>query len=468
MFIRRPGRPFPTLLLAVISVLTLIAGMGAANATERKDKPNIIVIITDDHGYADVGFQGCQDIPTPHLDALAKGGAQCTDGYVTCPVCAPSRAALLTGRYQQRFGFEDNAWSAKVGLSTNEKTIADFLKSAGYATMAIGKWHEGQLPQFRPLVRGFTDHYGFLGGGRSFLPKQLSQNVAFVPKDPDQVDLWRNENRVDDPEYLTDAFGDEAVSYIGRHKDDPFFIYLAFNAPHVPLQVTEKYLERFPNIEGKQRRTYAAMVSAVDDAVGRISDKLRDEGLEEETLIFFFSDNGGHPMANGARNTPLRGEKSTIYEGGIRVPFVVKWTGHIPAGKKYSQPVSSLDVTATALAVAGVERPVDKRLDGVNLVPYLRGEKSGAPHETLYWRFIDHAAIRHGKWKLTMPKNEPEGLYDLSTDISESKDLTAVRPEIVTELHKLYAGWSTEMAPTRPEPARPRAERTAPADGAQR
>lgn len=171
----------------------------------RADRPNIIVILTDDHGYADVGFHGCQDIPTPHLDSLATGGMICSDGYVTCPVCSPSRAGLLTGRYQQRWGFDDNSWSTKTGLAVEAKTIADFLKDAGYSTIAIGKWHLGQLPQFRPLVRGFTDHYGFLGGGRSFLPLSESQGVAFVPKDPDQVDLWRNEQRGEDLPYLTDA-----------------------------------------------------------------------------------------------------------------------------------------------------------------------------------------------------------------------------------------------------------------------
>src|SRR5206468_3668029 len=251
--------------------------------------------------------------------------------------------------------------------------VADVLKIAGYSTFAVGKWHLGQLPQFRPLVRGFTDHYGFLGGGRSFLPLKESQGVPFVPKDPDQVDLWRNENRVGDPDYLTDAFGEEAVAYVRRHKADPFFIYLAFNAPHVPLQATEKYLRRFPNLTGA-RRTYAAMVSAMDDAVGRVSDALRTEGLDGDTLIFFLSDNGGHPRANAARNDPLRGEKATVYEGGIRVPFVVKWTGRLPAGTTYAHPVVSLDIMATALAAAGTKPPQGTPLDGIDLVPHLRGE----------------------------------------------------------------------------------------------
>jgi len=430
----------------ILSSAALLPVSGGFFAAERPQRPNVIVILTDDHGYADVGFHGCQDIPTPHLDDLARGGVVCTDGYVTCPVCSPSRAGLLTGMYQQRWGFDDNSWSAKTGLATEAKTVADFLKNAGYKTVALGKWHLGQLPQFRPLVRGFTDHYGFLGGGRSFLPLQESQGVAFVPKDPDQVDLWRNEQRVEDPPYLTDALGDEAVKYIERYKAEPFFIYLAFNAPHVPLQATPAYLQRFPRLKGA-RQTYAAMVSAVDDAVGRVLDKLHRENLQEQTLIFFLSDNGGHPIANGAQNHPLRREKGTVYEGGIRVPFVVKWTGRIPAGKSYSHPVISLDIAATALAAAGIAPGVP--LDGTDLVPYLSGKSNAPPHETLYWRFVDQRAIRHGKWKLTTPRGEPEGLYDLSTDISESTDISAANPQTVTHLKALYAQWEAQLPPAK-------------------
>jgi arylsulfatase A-like enzyme len=431
-----------------LSLVAIASHWGTGTAAERSDAPNVVVIVADDLGYADVGFHGCKDIPTPHLDALAKAGVVCTNGYVTSPVCAPSRAGLLTGRYQQRLGFVDNSWSPKTGLSPEAVTIADALKSAGYATFAVGKWHLGQLPQFRPLVRGFTDHYGFLGGGRSFLPLTESRGVAFVPKDPDQVDLWRNETRVADPAYVTDAFGEEAAAYIGRHRAEPFFLYLAFNAPHVPLQATDKYLRRFPDLKGA-RRTYAAMVSAVDDAVGRVCAKVRAEGLEEKTLIVFLSDNGGHPLANAARNHPLRGEKSTVYEGGIRVPFVVKWTGRVPAGGTYPHPVSSLDVAATALAAAGVKPRKDAPLDGVDLVPHLRGEAQAPPHETLYWRFIDHWAVRHGRWKLTAPAGGPVGLYDLSADVAETKDLSAAHPDVVRKLRALYATWSDGLPQTK-------------------
>jgi arylsulfatase A-like enzyme len=347
----------------------------------------------------------------------------------------------------------DNAWSAKTGLTTDVKTLADVLKAAGYSACAIGKWHLGQLPQFRPLVRGFTDHYGFLGGGRSFLPLAMSRGVPFVPKDPDQVDLWRNGERVGDPEYLTDAFGEEAAAYVRRHKDEPFFLYLAFNAPHVPLQATDKYLKRFPDLTGA-RRTYAAMVSAMDDAIGRVTGAIRAEGLDRQTLVFFLSDNGGHPLANAARNHPLRGQKSTVYEGGIRVPFVVTWAGRVPAGETYPHPVVSLDIAATALAAAGAKAPEGAPLDGVDLIPHLREEAAAPPHETLYWRFIDHWAVRHGKWKLTAPADGPEGLYDLSADVSESKDVSAANPDVVRKLKGLYAEWSKDLPPVRPRPRR--------------
>ena len=437
-------------LALILATHALLAGTATA---ARPDKPNIVVFLADDLGYADVGFQGCKDIATPHLDALAKAGVVCTNGYVTCPVCAPTRAGLLTGRYQQRLGFEDNSWSPKTGLSPAATTLADVLKAAGYKTFAVGKWHLGQLPQFRPLVRGFTDHYGFLGGGRSFLPLKESRGVPFVPKDPDQADLWRNGSRVGDPGYLTDAFGEEAAAYVRRHKADPFFIYLAFNAPHVPLQATEKYLKRFPRLRGA-RRTYAAMVSAMDDAVGRVSAALRTEGLEGDTLIFFLSDNGGHPLANAARNGPLRGEKGTVYEGGIRVPFVVKWTGGLPAGATYAHPVVSLDIMATALAASGCKPPKGAPLDGVDLVGHLRGKVTTPPHETLYWRFIDHRAVRHGRWKLTAPAGGPEGLYDLSADVSESKDVSSANPGIVRRLKTLYARWNEGLPPARSLPRR--------------
>jgi arylsulfatase A-like enzyme len=454
-----PGFRFHQWRVPLVVCLASLALNTQAEAKRPGGKPNVIVIITDDQGYADAGFQGSTEIATPHLDALAASGVVCTSGYVTAPVCAPSRAGLLTGRYQQRHGFHDNAWSPLVGLSTETKTIADVLKSTGYVTCAIGKWHMGQLPEYRPLVRGFTEHYGFLGGGRSFLPTAQSQGVPFVPKDPLQTAIWKNDQQIEDPEYVTDAFGDAAVACIQRHKDQPFFLYLAFNAPHVPLQATEKYLARFPDLTGS-RRTYAAMLSAVDDAIGRITESLKANGLEQDTLIFFLSDNGGHPVANTGRNLALRGEKSTLFEGGIRVPFIVKWPRMLPAGAKYPAAVSSLDIMATAAVAAGIRDLAPLSLDGVDLVPYLRNEKPGRPHETLHWRFIKHHAVRDRDWKLVRPSNGTGGLFDLSNDLSESKDLSDAHPDVVARLEKLYAAWESEMPDPGPVPrSRPAAQR---------
>ncbi len=431
-----PFRPRPALAV----VLSLLAG--SITAADGNRRPNVIVILADDMGYADVGFQGCKDIPTPHLDALAKAGVRCTDGYVSCPVCSPTRAGILTGRYQQRFGHEYNPSPGKgVGLPLTETTAADLLRAAGYATGAIGKWHLGKEPPFHPLARGFAEFYGFVGGGRSYVPMTEPSKDRFIPLDP----IVRGRTKVPDPEYLTDAFGQEAAEFIGRHRSEPFFLYLAFNATHYPLQATEKYLSRFPTLTGG-RRTLAAMTSALDDAVGVVTAKLRAEGLEKDTLVFFLSDNGG-PLMLAARNDPLRGQKSTVYEGGIRVPFAVAWPGHIPAGGTYSRPVVSLDILSTALAASGVPPPAN--LDGVNLLPHLAGRTDAPPHDALYWRYGNERAVRRGHWKLTMPARDPAGLYDLSADVAEAHDRSAANPAVVAELTQLYDRWAAGLQPPR-------------------
>ncbi len=426
----------------LLPAILLIAATIAA-AAEKVRTPNVIVFFSDDQGYDDVSFQGCDEIPTPNIDALAREGVICTDGYVTAHYCVPSRAGLLTGRHQARFGFEISGWNKNAGMPVGEKTIADGLTAKGYSTIAIGKWHLGQLPQFRPLERGFTDHYGFYGGGRSYLPLAESVGVPFIPKDPEAVELYRNLDRVDDPPLVTTAFGEAAVDYIEKHRDDPFFIYLAFNAPHLPLQAPQRDLDRFPNLTGG-RKTYAAMIAAMDDAIGQVTEKLKREELEEETLIFFLTDNGGHTTAVGASNAPLRGQKSTVYEGGIRVPFVVKWTGHLPAGSTYTKPVSSLDIAATSYALASVEVDLEKPLDGVNLIPYLTGANTKLPHQTLYWRIGPDYAMRDGDWKLTAQEGKEE-VYHLSEDISESHNLAQERPEVLAKLQAKYNEWSAQM-----------------------
>jgi arylsulfatase A-like enzyme len=365
----------------------------------------------------------------------------------------------MTGRYQQRFGHEfnpgpPNAASAEFGLSLKETTLPERLNAAGYATGMVGKWHLGHTEKFNPVNRGFQEYFGFLGGAHSYFDSKADANNPIV----------RGLTPVDEKEYLTDAFAREAVAFIDRHQKEPFFLYLAFNAVHTPMHASQKYLDRFSGIENERRRTYAAMMSAMDDAIGAVLARLRAGGLEENTLVFFISDNGGPPV-NGSSNGPLRGFKAQTLEGGIRVPFLVQWKGKLPAGKTYDQPVIQLDITATALAAAdalgGASSP---QLDGVNLLPYLSGEAAGAPRKALYWRFGDQMAIRMGDWKLVKHRGESGvELYNLASDMGEQNDLAAKQPEKLKELQDTYAAWDAQLAkPTWGAPARraARANRT--------
>jgi arylsulfatase A-like enzyme len=430
----------------IIAVCLAIAVVGASpiDAADSK-KPNIIFIVGDDMGYADEGFQGCQDIPTPHLDALAKASVRCTNGYVSGPYCSPTRAGLMTGRYQTRFGHEFNAGGAGSGLPVSETMIAARLKAAGYATGLVGKWHLGSEPQFHPQKRGFDEFFGFLGGAHDYFNDQ---------------GILRGTQQVDEKEYLTDAFGREAVEFIERHKSGPFFLYLAFNAVHTPMQADDPRLMKFASISDKQRRTYAAMMSAMDDAIGRVRKKLDQAGIADNTLVTFISDNGGPTMPgttmNASSNKPLRGSKRTTLEGGIRVPFLVCWPEHVKPGV-YEKPVIQLDLNATALTAAGVAIQPAWKLEGVDLAPYFAGTNSAAPQESLYWRFGKQMAIRHGDYKLVrydtnadtrtgaggQPVSEAK-LYNLASDIGESKDLAATMPEKVKELQAMWDAWNKD------------------------
>ena len=327
----------------------LIYVAGSLTAAEPR-KPNVIVILADDMGYADVGVNGCKDIPTPHIDSLAKNGLRCTNGYVSHPYCSPTRAGLLTGRYQQRFGHEFNPGpptdrTPGIGLPLTETTLADRLKAAGYKTGLVGKWHLGHTDDaFHPLNRGFDEFFGFLGGSHSYLRSGTGHTA-----------IYRGKQEVQEKEYLTDAFAREGVAFIEKHKAEPFFLYWAFNAVHGPMEAAEKYRARFPAIQEPKRRTYAAMLAALDDGIGRGLARLKEAGIEDDTLIFFLSDNGGPEAVNASDNGPFNGVKGTAYEGGIRVPFLVQWKGKLPAGKVYDQPVIGLDISPTALAAAGVD-----------------------------------------------------------------------------------------------------------------
>jgi arylsulfatase A-like enzyme len=443
-------------IVAVAAAVACAAGRVSAAAERR---PNIVLIVADDMGYADAGIQGGRDVRTPNIDSIALSGVRCTSGYVTCPVCSPSRAALMTGRYQQRFGHEFNPASkvrvtSRFGLAEAETTIAQRLKEAGYATGMVGKWHLGHAPKYYPVRRGFDEFYGFLEGSHSYDPGDLQGQEATRPLSA----IMRGTKPVEPTEYLTDAFRREAVAYVGRHKAEPFFLYLAFNAVHTPLQAPMWYRDRFRNIADPRRRTYAAMVSAMDDAVGAVMEKLRKEGLEENTLVFFLSDNGG-AVVNASDNWPLRGHKATTWEGGIRVPFFVQWKGHLPAGAVYDRPVAQIDILPTALAAAGGSVDPGWKLDGVNLLPFLQTRSTGVPHEALYWRFGEQRAVRMGDWKLVMAPDRGRGagvrgalhadwrLYNLARDVAERNDLSAQQPEKVKQLEQAWEQWNSELAP---------------------
>lgn len=434
-------------LVLIVAVAVPLVMMDSVLAQAKR--PNILIIVGDDMGYADVGFHGCKDIPTPHLDALAKSGVRFTNGYVTGPYCSPTRAGLLTGRYQQRFGHEFNPGGGPdAGLPLSEMTFANHLKTAGYATGLVGKWHLGGADKFHPQRRGFDEFFGFLGGAHSYFPEKRGGRT-----------ILRGTESTEETEYLTDAFGREAVAFIERHKVKPFFLYLAFNAVHTPMHATDERLKRFASIADEQRRTYAAMMAAMDENIGRVLDKLRTEKLEENTLIAFISDNGGPTMKgvtiNGSINTPLRGSKRTTLEGGIRVPFVLSWKGTLPAGKAEASPVIQLDLLPTALAAAGIDVKPDAKLDGVNLLPLLTGKTAVKPHETLLWRFGRQMAIRHGDWKLVRYDTAADGqkpgltafkLYNLAEDIGEAHDLAEKMPDKVKELETLWKKWDADLA----------------------
>jgi arylsulfatase A-like enzyme len=425
------------------------------DASASPPRTNIVWLVADDLGYADLSLQGCSDIPTPHIDSLAREGVRCTNGYVSAPRCSPTRSGLLTGRYQQRFGCE---FDAQRGLGS-EVTVAQRLAAAGYVTGAVGKWHLGQAPGDRPGARGFDEFFGFLGGAAAYLAN--TERGGIVP------DILRGDEPANETAYLTDAFAREAVAFLERNKDRPFFLYLAFSAPHRPLEAPPQAVERFASISDPSRRTYAAMVSSMDDAVGAVLAKLHTLGLDERTLVVFLNDNGG-PLGkkvwNGSSNAPLRGGKSSTYDGGVRVPFLVRWPKTLPAGASYDAPISSIDLAPTALAAAGVPIEPAWQLDGVDLLPFLTGHTAEPPHEALFWRFnwppaypaLHKWAIRMGDWKLVHSPtittavgemNAPPRLYDLASDPEESVDRAAENPEVVQALQERWNEWNATLPP---------------------
>jgi arylsulfatase A-like enzyme len=428
---------------------------------------NVVVILADDLGYADVSAHAPDRIPTPHIDRIGREGIEFTDGYATASVCSPSRAALLTGRYQQRFGFEFNAGGdaraheEHLGLREGELTLGDLMRGAGFRTAAIGKWHQGSQPEFYPTARGFDEFFGFLIGQTAFIDPDVPgvQNAeapgggVIIPRsaygERGQVVRGPEQEVVDNARaYLTEELTREAVAFIERNRDRPFLLYLAHHAPHLPFQAPQEYYDRFPHVADHRQRVYAAMVSALDDGVGRVLDTLDALGLADDTLVVFLSDNGCATYTDVCACEPLRGGKLTYLEGGVRVPFMMRWPAGLPRGLVYEDPVSSLDVLPTALAAVGVDPPSDRVLDGVDLGPFLRGERTGSPHEALFWRIGPMTAMRQGRWKTWHSREGAFSfLFDLERDENEVENLVAEEPETLRLLDETYAEWERDLAP---------------------
>ena len=438
-----------------------------AGNSSRDERPNIVVILADDLGYRDVGYNGGA-APTPNIDRLARDGVVFSDGYVTSPVCSPSRAALLTGRYQARFGLEDTLAYAPMdsrhGLPTQETTLASRLRGAGYRTAMIGKWHLGSAPLFHPLRRGFDTFYGMLHGGHDYFAIDATTgDEYFLP-------LGQDRGAAGFEGYLTDALTDRAVAFIKENAGrrwrrprgggaKPFFLYLAYNAPHVPLQAEARLVEKYAHVADDSERTYYAMIASLDANVGRILKALRRRRARQNTVIFFLSDNGGvWPWREGlahytwANNAPLRGGKTSLYEGGIRVPFVASWPAAWPRGETHARPVISLDIAATAVALAGAADP-SGALDGDNLDPVLRGERA-APPRALFWRQergeLSSYAVRLGEWKLVKASETEEvALFNLRADVGETRNVIGENHAAAKVLADRWHDWNDDNQPSR-------------------
>ena len=491
--------------VAILScALVLRFTRSRAPSVSAASKPNIVLIVADDLGYGDTSAYGSKIVHTPNLDALAASGVRFTDGYVTHPVCSPSRAGLLTGRYQERFGYEFNPRNRdrRQGVSLSEIMLPQVMKSAGYATGMVGKWHLG-VGKCYPTERGWDFYFGMAGGGSVYIvnprpgdefsssgaedetddvagarPAPANTTLAKLQRQLEagraRAPITRNGVEVHEADYLTDALTREGLNYIDQHRDQPFFLEMAYNAPHVPLQVTQKYYDRYPEIANKALRIRAAMISALDDGIGAIGAKLKADRLDRNTLVIFLSDNGcPQPVRTACSNAPLVGFKRTHFEGGIRVPFIMSWPGHITAGRVDNRAVSSLDIFPTAVAAAHGRLPADRTYDGVDLMPFLTGNRSRAPNPVLYWRAGPTFAIRDGAWKMIVMNNAPPGakagggatiaegesdpsslppyapqfgqhtmLYDLTAGPAETNNLAAQETTIVARLEAKLAAWN--------------------------
>jgi arylsulfatase A-like enzyme len=447
----------------MVSRRELMLGIPSALLAQapRSAPPNIIVIVADDLGGRDLGCFGAADLKTPHLDALAAGGARWTNWYSNAPVCAPSRASILTGRYPQRAGVATNGRP----LTADQKTIAEVLKPAGYATACIGKWHLGSTDESCPNGHGFDYFYGFHSGCVDFYSHR------YYWGEPNRVnyhDLWRNRTEVfEDGQYLTERITQESLQYIERNKSKPFFMYIAYNAPHYPMHAPEKYMERFASLP-LERRTYAAMIAAVDDGIGEIRGTLEQNRLFENTLIFFVGDNGATTekraglngnYATAGNNGIYRGWKFSLFDGGMHVPAIVSWRKRIAPKQTVSEIAMSMDILPTVCEAAGVSLPAGYTVDGSSVLP-LASTAARSPHDAIFWEQGNQMAVRRGKWKLVLNGRTYEGsadgnkpltgddaqfLSDLENDPGETKNLRTLHPDVVDELSTLLHTWKKSM-----------------------
>ncbi len=452
--------------LAIFFVSVTFVVLGAikinANPTRLESKkPNVVVIVADDLGYCDTGLYKCDEVPTPNINSIARDGVSFSAGYVPSSVCAPTRAGLMTGRYPQRFGFEFNIGPPKrtneqdLGLPTSEITLAQVMKNAGYTTGMVGKWHLGSTPNKQPLARGFEHFFGTFHGGTVYgnndMPGLTTVKTegeeTFPEKRLPAIGIYKDNQLVEEKEYITDAFTREAINFIGQYQKEPFFLYLAYTAVHTPLQATEKYLKRFENVTNPLQKVHRAMTSALDDGVGAVLGKLKETGLEKNTIVIFLSDNGCPVYINACSNFPLKEGKSSYYEGGVRVPFAMKWPGQITSGNVYAQPIIALDILPTVAEAVGAEVPKDRVIDGVNLLPYLKGENKSLPHEMLFWRSGRDIAMRDSKWKLWKSGDDITLFFDLPNDIGEQVNVASQHPEVVERLSKALSDWNRQLSP---------------------
>ncbi|AWB65222.1 sulfatase [Saccharobesus litoralis] len=447
--------------LAGLSLVGCAQDVNSANvanngAVTKDERPNIIVILTDDHGYADVGFNNSPDLKTPNLDQLAYGGTIFTSAYVAHPFCGPSRAALMTGRYPHEYGAQFNLprKGSNQGLPKEETFISKVLQNAGYYTGAIGKWHLGEHADHHPNVRGFDEFYGFLAGGHYYFPEKYEPEYErLVKRGKHNVNMYYwpleyNGQEVREPEYLTDGLSREASTFVEKasKKDKPFFLYLAYNAPHTPLEAKEEDMALFPNITDKNRKIYAGMVYAVDRGVGKLVDTLKRTGEYDNTLIVFLSDNGGKTI-KGANNYPLRRGKGSAYEGGIRVPMMFHWPKEIKGGNTFHHPVSALDFYPMFAALGNAKIPEGKDLDGYNVWPKIQAGKPTHDTKMIYamrhQKGFSETSGRLGDYKVVRTSKEgPWQLFNVQTDPGEHNDLAAQKPWLLREMVSQIEIWS--------------------------